>query len=51
MAERQRVERVEQLVKDVLSACVNQKEAKDAGRTYLKNNKELQMDVLKFLGK
>ena len=51
LAQRQRVERVEQLAKDVLSACVNQKEAKDAGRTYLKDNKELQMDVLTFLGK
>ena len=51
LGNRQRVERVEQLAKDVMSACINQNAARQSGENFLKNNAELQMDVLTFLGK
>ena len=51
LGDRQRVERVEQLAKNVMSACINQKGARDSDEQFIKNNEELQMDILTFLGK
>ena len=47
---RQRNERVEEIAKNVMSACINREDAVKNGENYLKNNKDLQIDVLTFLG-
>ena len=46
----QRVERVEFLAKNVLSACISRSDAVKNGKDYLVDNQEFQVDVLTLLG-
>ena len=47
---RQRVERVEELAKDIVAACVDKKKIEMEGCKYLHEDRELHTDVLMILG-
>ena len=47
---RQRVERVEEVAKSVMSACIVREKALQNSQDYFLNNEELQVDVMTFVG-